>query len=137
MDIYFKDIRYGDTLNISFGLEDGKFNLDHEKLRYAVGDCVELMVNVTDEQAQQIKESCVDRRVEIATGKMHSNDSLYMFIKFTIIKKRHVLCLSRKEPRGHLEPHSPSLYLQAISWGYEDIFKWLLMGIKPTWVEGE
>lgn len=133
--IYVKDIRYGNLLNASYFIEDGSFNLDIDMSQYSVGDKVSLMLDVPDWQVWAIKENCLDKEVKISTGN-YPCDQQYVWIEFRIVEKRHVLHMSRKN-HGHLEPMSLSLCLQAVSWGHEDLFKWLCMGELPSWMREE
>lgn len=133
MDIYFLDLKYGNTLNCSYALETGSGQLDFDKSSYAVGDAVSLFVEVPGWQHLAIKENCIDELVD-KSGCM--SGSCYIIIEFIIKKKRHTLVHSAKN-RAHLQPHSPNIYLEPISWGHEDIFKWLHMGILPSWITEE
>lgn len=136
MTVYFLDLKYGQILDCSYALETGIAfqELDFEKSRYSVGDEVELLMEIPKWQGKAIKENCLDKRVEVHGSSFEK--TLLVFVKFTIARKRHVLAHSRRSI-GHLEPHGPSLYLKPASWGHEDIFKWVCMGIVPSWLTEE
>lgn len=136
MTVYFVDLKYGQVLDCSYALETGMAHeqLDFDKNRYSVGDEVELLLELPKWKWKAIKENCTDKQVEIYGS---SFDSLHLVsAKFTIVRKRHVLAHSRRTI-GHLQPHSPSLYLKPVSWGHEDIFKWICMGERPSWLTEE
>ena len=131
MSVYFLDLKYGQILDCSYALETGMAHeqLDFDKNRYSVGDEVELLLELPKWEWKAIKENCTDKQVAL--------DRLHLFsIKFILVCKRHVLSHSRRTI-GHLQPHSPSLYLKPVSWGHEDIFKWICMGVVPSWLTEE
>lgn len=136
MTVYFLDIKYGQVLDCSYALETGTAfeQLDFDVSRYSVGDEVDLLVELPRWRWKAIKGNCIDKRVEIHGSSFTSTH--LVFIKFTIARKRHVLTHGRREV-GHLQPQGPSLYLQPVSWGHEDIFKWVCMGIVPSWLTEE
>lgn len=134
MSVYFVDLKYGHTLNIGFSLEDGRGINDFDLDRYAVGDRVELMAEVSEQQADLIICNCTDKMVDLRKGGFHS--VIHMFIAFTVTEKRHVLVPSRKSSIA-LSPLSSSIYLRPVSWGHEDIFKWLFLGVRPSWIDDE
>lgn len=135
MDVYFLDLKYGHVLNCSYALETGMAHeqLDFEKTRYSVGDEVSLMLDLPKWKYLAIKENCIDRQVDLRSDPLDSN---YVSIDFVIARKRHLLVHSR-QTFAHLQPHSPSIYLKPVSWGHEDVFKWLCMGVTPTWITEE
>ena len=136
MTIYFVDLKYGNILNASFTLEDGRFNIDISLERYAKGDEVDLMWEISERQAEIIDGNCVDKEVRVRAEKMSEHDSLYAWIRFVVERKRHVLAPSRKSS-STCEPVTTSLCLRPVSWGHEDIFRWLIMGQRPSWIDDE
>lgn len=138
MDVKFLDLKYDQVLNCSYALETGIAHgqLDFEKNRYSVGDEVELLLELPKWQWKAIKENCIDKQVEVYGSSYDVVHLRLVFVKFTIVRKRHVLSHNR-EKFGHLQPHAANLYLKPVSWGHEDIFKWICMGERPSWLTEE
>lgn len=133
--IYFLDLKYEQVLNCSFFLKGGMGGLDVDLARYAAGDKLGIMFELPVWQCLAIKENCVDTRVEVR-GDFWSKKTETIFVQFEVAYKRHVLSPRRNE-FGTLEPVSISLYLKPVSWGHEDVFKWLCMGERPSWLTEE
>lgn len=133
MDIYFLDLKYGFALNCSYVLENGNGKLDFEKTSYSVGDEVNLFMGIPRWQHEAIKDNCIDKMVD--TNGCIMGDC-HIMIEFVVKRKRHVLVHSNQWI-GTLQPHSPNIYLEPVSWGHEDIFKWICMGELPSWITEE
>ena len=133
--IYFLDLKYGQVLNCSFFANDGMGGLDVDLVRYAAGDKLDIMFELPVWQCRVIKDNCVDKLVDFR-GDFWSKKTEVIFVQFSVAYKRHVLSLDRKE-FGNLGPVSHSLYLKPISWGHEDIYKWICMGERPSWLTEE
>jgi hypothetical protein len=120
--IYFRDRKYGGTLNVSYFVKDGGEHLDLS--RFHVGDKVSIFFRLTAEQQQVISER---GDIEVTNGIEPS-----AFISFRVVERMHALST---QGGGVLGLSSESLVLEAEMGVWEDVLRWVGMGERPEWAE--
>lgn len=121
--IYFRDRKYGGTLNTSFFVKDGGEHCDLS--RFHIGDKMLIFFRLTAEQ----EEAVADRGdVQVAHEAVNDSDAL---IPFRVVERSHYLSARG----GDLRLVSESLVLEAETGVGEDIVRWVCCGERPGWVE--
>jgi hypothetical protein len=121
--IYFRDRKYGATLNTSFFAKNGGEHCDLS--RFHTGDKVSIFFRLTPEQ----EEAIADRDdVPIEHDPINPSE---VFIPFRVVERSHALCARG----GELRIVGESLVLEAETGVGEDIVRWVCCGERPAWAE--
>lgn len=129
--LYVRSKKYGYELDTSFFLKNGNNFIGPKNLH--TGDTFKLLLDVTGEQVEAINEM---KHVGLSANyKLDFSDrnksTGTVFIPFRIVEISH--CFSWHEV-GLLGLVDSSVYIEAESGYWEDVFRWLCMGERPPWV---
>jgi len=133
MSIYFQTIKHKHILNIGFFLKDG-LNIG-DMSTFHEGDQVSLLWNITKFQYDNINGN-IAQSAGVRAYKEINQEKYIVHIPFEVVKRRRALSF-REQDQLSLFDLGISIYLQAENGYWEDIFKWVVMGEKPTWADEE
>lgn len=124
--LYFRSKKYQSDINCSFFVKDGP-NID-DLNGFMIGDTVTIMIDVTEEIENAIEENLPEH-----SGVRMFSDlrKKYIVMPFNVVDRRHALSY---KSTGTLQTLGVSIYLEAKSGYWEDIFMCLLCDKQPEWL---
>jgi hypothetical protein len=123
--IYFRDIKTKSLLDINFFLRDGK-NL-MQLNNFHIGDELDLLWEISKEIADKLDEHQWQNFSFRITRT--ENNLPTVFIPFVVVRRCHAVAYEDRD----LKYLGLSITVEAAIWQYEDVWKWVVMGVIPGW----
>jgi hypothetical protein len=124
--IYFQDIKTK-WVDISLALRDGDNLMSLQD--FQIGDELSLIWSVPVEIAE-ILDEIQWKNFSFDLSK-NSSEEVRVFIPFRVIKRSHCAALGDRD----LKYLGLSITVEAVDYRWEDLFRWLTNGAKPSWAD--
>lgn len=128
--VYVKPFGSDGEFNCSFLITDGVKEIGAES--WMVDDEISLVFTIPEEIHKAIN------RMEFLHVRSHGNTMgnapFSVHMKFKVVKRSHG---AMWKDTGKLLSLGSSIWLEALNRTWEEVFRWVCLGEKPDWAEGE
>jgi hypothetical protein len=125
--IYLRDIKTKTILDTSFYLRNGRDLMEADN--FHVGDELDLLWEISKEIADNLDEHQWQNFSFRITRT--ENNLPTLFIPFVVVRRCHAAAY--EDRNRDLKYLGLSITVEAAIWQYEDVWKWVAMGVIPGW----